>query len=946
MYPGGLMNRYAKNKVTYSALIILSSLAVTLFYQNCAKLNITDLEAESRALEAERIAIGADDETVVVGVNAVPDLKMFFVVDNSGTMKQNQLNLSQSFGAMFDAGSTESLAKFDTTAVLISTAQKSPSFTSEKSTIDGISTQQKGYTLGMTTTSDVFAASMRSALYNFGFLPGDNIGYQLASSLNPLKYTFMPAPVLGTSVNGNQVSFKSVIRKLASESPTVLESEFKNRLAVLNSERIPLVLTGSEYKPQYANVVDTESGLCAIARILRNPESTIKAGDLLSFTVVSDENDNDPKGLNCVQSITQYTGSEDLVDGTCSQRESSISYQTTSSTKAPDSCKLNGNQTYNYKLTYPGTKVTTTIDYKAVSAAAVYNAPYSSIVYKAQTSSYQYLNTVIKYYVNTCVNIVSDGLVVGQKCSIGSALSASKAGNFAAAADCNAYAKSLNANAVTAAPNAPVCTTSYVASAACSASDANCKVSVAVADKTVTNIVGSLDSSACLAKAKSYSDYSAGTTPVCTATPKSVAACSAAEAAAGCALKTATTYAVKSVTISGDYTTTSVGCFNYAKTISGNAVTVAGDVTKCLKTSVAQDQVYSSSIAFSATASADKGVSVAVGAADCGSVKAAIVAKAVAANSAIPASAVCSIVSYGKASETSEALAAGCTAQANARCSSQSLRDCVGTLVVGATIPATATPVVFAKVQEDIKCTSKCSDSKLAACESEKSDMTVAQYLQKKFGPTATCAAVTSDIAASKTSKVAQLASNVANICSPSMTGVPSYFAQTKGPYRTSSLEVDYVAGTVKDANGKSVPEKGLVDYIQARALALSNGNAIFSALVRRSTDTLGQGGSYGVDYETLIKQTSGQIGSVLSNDYSVALKSLGSVIKSNIERTLILKKMKATQVIKKVYRVAKDASLEIVDATSWKQNGSNLVFNTNFDLNDGDQFKVEYQNY
>ncbi|MBC7466616.1 MAG: hypothetical protein H7256_11550 [Bdellovibrio sp.] len=940
------MNRYAKNKITYSALIILSSLAVTLFYQNCAKLNITDLDAASRALEAERIALGADNEVVVVGVNAVPDLKMFFVVDNSGTMKQNQLNLSQSFGAMFDASSSESLSKFDTTAILLSTAQKSPSFTSEKSMLDEIATQQKNYTSTMTTTSDVFAASIRSAVYNFGFLPGDNIGYQLVSTLNPLKYTFMPAPVLGTSVSGNQVSFKSVIRKLASESPAVLETEFKNRLAVLNSERIPLVLTNGEYKPQQSSVIDTESGLCAIARVLRNPESTIKSGDLLSFTVVSDENDNDPKGFNCVQSITQYTGNEDLVDGTCSQRETSISYQTTSSTKAPDSCKLNGTQSYNYKLTYPGTKVTTTISYKAVSAAAVYTAPYSSITYKAQTSSYQYLNTTIKYQVNTCVNIVSDGLVVGQKCSIGSVITASKAGNFAATADCNVYAKSLNANTVMDAPNAPVCTTAYVGSGVCSAGDVNCKISVAVGDKTVSNIVGSLDASACLAQAKSYSDYSAGTTSTCTSTPKSVASCSAAELAVGCSLKSDTQYAVKTVTISGDYTTTSTGCFNYAKSISGNAVTVSSDVTQCLKTSVAQDQVYSSNIAFSATASADNGVSVAVGAADCGNVKSAILAKAIAANSAIPSSAVCSILSYGSASETSEAVVSDCTTQANARCSSQSLRSCTGTLVVGAAIPATASPLLFAKVQEDIKCNSKCSDSKLGACEADKSDITVAQYLQKKYGPTATCAAATSDIAASKVSKVAQLASNVANICPASLTGILTYFAQTKGPYRTSSLEIDYVAGTAKDANGKSIPEKSLVDYIQSRALALSNGNAIFSALVRRPTDNLGQGGSYGVDYETLIKQTNGQIGSVLSNDYSVALKQLGGVIKSNIERTLILKKMKTTQVIKKVYRVSPDSTLQEIDVASWKQNGSNLVFISSFDLNDGDQFKVEFQNY
>jgi len=944
------MGSFAKSKVKYAIGITLSSLAVTVFYQNCAKLNVVDLEAPSRALEAERIALGKDEETVVVGTNAVPDLKMFFVVDNSGTMKQNQLNLSQSFGAMFDAGSSESLSKFDTTAILISTAQKSPSISAEKTTLDLIGNQQKNYSASMTTTTDFFSSSIRSALYNFGFLPGDNIGYQLATESNPLKYTFMPAPVLGVNATGNQVSFSSVIRKLASEDSNGLETEFKSRLSVLNSERIPLVLNNGQYVPQNNNVVDAESGLCAIARILRNPNQTIKSGDLLSFTVVSDENDNDPKGLNCIQSMTQYTGNEDLVDGTCAQHETTISYQTTTSTPLPDMCKLNGNQAYNYKLTYPGTpKITTNIQYKAIATAAQYNASYSSVKYTAQSNSYSQLTTNVTYYTQSCVNIVSDGLVIGQKCSINSTpVNGSKVGNYTS--DCYGLAKSLNANAVNSAGNTPTCSTSYVATGtACDPNtNANCKITVNYADKTVNNVLGTFDAASCLAQAKTYADYSSSTTPVCTSTPKVVSACSAAEQAAGCSLKTAATYTQKLVTVNGDYTKNATDCFNYAKTLSGNAVSTAADITECSKIETPQNATYTASIKFSDTKAVDGGSTIAVGTADCGAIKSLIIAKAQLASPTIPSSSACAITSIAKASETSVNGSAGdCSTLAANRCATDGLRDCTGTFVAGGSSSATNPVLVYKKVLEDIQCTSKCSDSKLGACEADTSTITVAQYLKNKYGSTATCAASTTEVAATKETKLAQLSADAANICQPTLTGIPTYFTKTKGPYRTSNLEVDYVAGTVKDANGVSAPAKDLVTYIKDRSAELSKGNSIFSALVRRANDPLGQGGSYGADYEKLVTLTNGQIGSVLSNDYSVVLKDLGKVIKANIERTLVLKKMKATQVIKKVSRVNPSTNaLEEIDSTQWTQNGANLVFSGSIDLNDGDQFKVEFQNY
>ncbi|MFZ3231800.1 MAG: hypothetical protein WA160_16460 [Pseudobdellovibrio sp.] len=938
---------HSKSKINYSLLaIIFCSFVVTLLYQNCAKLNIKDLEAASKAQEAERLAIGKDDETVVVGVNQVPDLKMFFVVDNSGTMKENQFNLSESFGSMFDANSTDSLSKFDTTAVLISTAQKSPSFLSEKSTLDKIADQQKFYNLGLISPQVFFVASIRSALQNFGYLPGDNIGYQISLSSNPLKYSFMPAAVLGTTTKSGQISYSSSIRKLASENSSVLESEFKNRLAILNSDRIPLVLTGNQYKPEHANVVDSESGLCAIARILRNPDQNIKSGDLLSFTVVSDENDNDPKGLNCIQSITEFTGNEDLVDGECKQRETSVSYKVSSSTKSADSCKINGSNGYNYKISYPNTRISTQISFKNISKAAVYKAAYSSLTYKAQTKTYQYLNTDISYYYETCIDIISDGLVTGKKCSINATpIKDSKAGDFTA--DCYALAKSLKSTAVNSMGNTPVCTAVYKSSGSCIESDPNCKINFNVANKTVSGILGSFDTNACLAKAQGYADYATGYTPVCVDASKMVSSCSVAEQSAGCGLVSAVEYGSKTVSVSGDYTKNTLDCFNYAKVQAGNAVSLATDVTQCLKIETPEVLVYNSTLAFSETASLDGNISLALNT-DCGVLLSLATAKAKAANSGIQTVNSCIITGYTKATETNEAIVSNCNTQADNRCAAQALRNCSGIFVAGNTSTSTGSLVLFNKVSEDIKCANLCSESKLGVCDGDKSsNVTIEQFLKNKYGDTAVCAAVTTEIAASKEIKLAVLTANQGTVCKDSMVGVPSYFTVTKPLYHTKSLELDYVAGTKKNALGESVPALELTDYIQARSQAISNSNAIFSALVRKGTDTLGLGGSYGVDYENLIKRTNGQIGSVLSNDYSIVLKDLGHVIKSNLERTFVLKKMKSIQVIKKVYRLVKATNQqEVVDQTLWKQNGATIVFQNGLDLNDGDQFKVEFQNY
>jgi len=1008
---------------------VVSSLALTTF-QNCSQpgsINVTDPFKEQREAEAERLAIGADDELVTVGLNQVPDLKMFFVVDNSGTMQKNQFNLSESFGTMFAPSSSGSLSKFDATTFILNTAQKSPSYLSEKATLDKIADEQKNYKADLKLAMNQFVTLVRDASYNYGYLPGDNIGYQIKVAASPTKYEFSPSVVLGEVVDtSNNVSFKPSIRKLASENSTVMESEFKKRLSVLNADRIPLVKDGESYKPEHANVVDSESGLCAVARVLRNPENYFKSGEMVSFTIVSDENDNDPKGLNCVQSVTELTGAEDVVDGECRQRESSISYQTTSAVKGADVCKLNGYSGYNFRFNYVNNKITTDITYKSLTTpakytanytdvtyqvlktAAQYKAPYTELTYKINQYSYQYLYTNITYYNEACYDVISDGLVVGQKCNVvNTQVLGSKEGNFTS--DCYAFAKSLSAKAVNTDGYKPVCTTVYKVVGSCNKTDPYCKEIPALVDKKVpTPIVGLLDATACLNKAKTYPDYAAGSTPVCKDVSKTVAACSAEEAAAGCAVSAAAVYGPKTVNVVGVfntadscltkaasypdflaspaptcaaknkvvttcsaaesaagcvlssdpiYGTTSVsaagdltgtnGCYNYAKTLANNAVSSASDVSVCRKVETAQNLVYDSVLNFSEVArTVDNSVLLAVNS-DCGVVKALALAKAQKSVSQLTSSDKCTITAVNKASETLENFASDCSVQADNRCNSQNLRGCTGDFVAGTTVTSNSAVTLFKKVNEDIRCAAKCNYSKMDVCEADKaSDMTVAQYLKKKFGETASCIESVKEVAGTEVAKTAVLATDVANVCKPNLQGVPSYFAVTKPAYRTKSVQLDYVAGTVQDGNGQNVPKSDLIGFIKERSQALSNGTIAFSALVRTSKDALGYGGTYGVDYEKLISETKGQLGSVLSNDYSLILKDLSTVLKNSLERTFVLKKMKAHQVIKKVSLVKANGQLVTVDARDWTQNGATVIFASSLEINDGDQFKIDFANY
>lgn len=927
-------------------LLILTAITGTLF-QNCSKVAVTDLASSEKAQEIERLALGKDEETVTAGLNPVPDLKMFFVVDNSGTMKENQLNLSESFAAMFDRNSADSLSKFDTTAYLFNTAQRSPSLSSERDVLDQISSKQAGFNVAGPISNADYSSSYRSATNNTGLVPGDNIGYQLTKSQNPSQYFFSLAPVLGTSTqaDGSLVWSRSIHKK-ASEDSVALEKEFKERLKVLDSERIPLVSVDGKYKPENSSIVDTESGLCAVARVLRNPESFIKAGDLLSFIIVSDEDENDPSGSNCVQSYKEFTGTEDLVDGVCSRKETAFSYKTTSTNTTPDTCNLNGQKGYNVRVTYPNLRYTTTVTYKIMTNQAQYSVPVTTLTYKSKSTSYKYLYTNINYYYETCADVVSDGLVVGKKCTLNAAPATNSVqGDFTS--DCYGLAKSLNASAVNTAGKTPVCSAVYKSISSCDVSDSKCQATTSLSDKVISNLLGAYTSSSCLAKAQSYSDFASGTTPVCVgSTINVVGSCNVDQISAGCVKTADPTYGTKTVTVGSDLTTTSTGCYNWAKTQSGNAVTVAGDITTCQKNTVNENLQYNFQLNFADTKASDGGTSLPAG--DCQNLKSLAMAQAKKVKPQIVDTDICQIVGYFNATQSKENLLSDCATQAQNRCVNENLRSCSGTLVAGTTSNTVSNALAFKTVQEQLSCTSKCSDSKLGVCDKESaSNQTIEDYLKKMYGATTACSASVRDLGVVE-NHTALLTADEANICKASLDGVPSYYARTKGPYHLVSTEVDYVAGSVKES-GITKPKMNLINYIKSRSAEISQIAPIFATIVRKPGDPLGLGGSTGLEYLKLVNNgNDGQVESVLSKDYSVVLKDLSKVLKSKLERSFVLQKMLPQQVITKVSLVPKDSKQAAVELerSMWVQSGTTLTLDKSLDFNDGDQFRVEFQNY
>ncbi|MGZ6418919.1 MAG: hypothetical protein ACXWPX_10425, partial [Pseudobdellovibrio sp.] len=500
-----------------------------------------------------------------------------------------------------------------------------------------------------------------------------------------------------------------------------------------------------------------------------------------------------------------------------------------------------------------------------------------------------------------------------------------------------------------------VCTTVDRSVASCNEADPLCKATPNYVDATVQGpFAGNVPSQAdCTTQAQTFSDYA--NTAVCTAANQvDIASCTGQPAAALCAESTAAVYNFVKKYPAGNV----VGTDNCKSWILANnsdfIATAAGAIKTCTYTNTAASQAnYNSNINFLKNNVALDGGNQIAKNQPCNTVQGvadAIFTAAIAANANIKSTDSCTITGYNAAADKTVNLAlADCTAQAAQRCSDDKLRNCTATTIAAVTTTTPGVLTAFKTVPERISCSDKCSDSVMGVCDAATPGTTlISDFLISKFGAGTTCSTATSVLETGKVSLTQQLQNNEANICQADPNDkAPRFPYETSAVYYSKSKVVDFVTGTTTDPSGNQIPAKDLLTYIKARITELNSNQFIFTAFVQKSSDPDPAIGSKGAAYESLISSTGGQVESVLSKDYSDALKELSRVLKNSLERSLTVTKMRPDQIVKLV-TLTKKATGEtkaMKPGDGWSQNGNTIKVFDSVDFSEGDQFKVDFQN-
>lgn len=314
-----------------------------LLFQNCQQAPV-DFLGDSSLGKFDEPSLGevinstAEFKVDVAGEDA-PPLKMIFVVDNSFTMEASQVDLSKAFKNIFAGENGNVLTKFDTELFLFSTAQKNFTSLSEVNNIAPFMPDFAYETISGWTQSQL--SKNRTAISLSGKIPGDILGYSVLSPQAGFR-SYHPAPVLGIEPvltpspqsMGGAENFKVSrgVRKLRGQTTDAMAAQFSQRLSLMSPR-----LNDGVFNRQ----IDQESGLCAIARVLRHSSEFIRPGELASFVVISDENDQDPTGASCIDSDRSLTVPLETASVTCSGKTNVVSLNYTKP-GSPSYCKYSG----------------------------------------------------------------------------------------------------------------------------------------------------------------------------------------------------------------------------------------------------------------------------------------------------------------------------------------------------------------------------------------------------------------------------------------------------------------------------------------------------------------------------------------------------------------------------------------------------------------------------
>lgn len=370
-------------------VLVLSSI-VLIGYQNCSNSASFSASSDLTSLSTANGPVTPQYATKTAGdADSFPPLKLLFVVDNSGTMEINQINLASAFDRMFVGTNATNLAPFDTTAYVISTSQYSPDKTQS---VFPLLPSQSAEAFASMSTAD-FMANRGATLS--GKIPGDLVGFGLSvnATADRTVTSFYPAPVaLYRPGAGGSTVVSRYSHKSQNGSVDDFSSDFKERLAILNP-------TKSAIDPQSRrgvldDVIDKESGLCGVARVLKGSQGYLNPGDLTSIIIVSDENDSDASGRSCYDSIIEAKSGVSYVDGHCDAAQTNLQFRAAVVDPSKAKCQVTYQNGFGYRVDYK----LPTVDVKYYTSQMKYDQLRTKVSYFTQYQTYNQLRTDVKYY--------------------------------------------------------------------------------------------------------------------------------------------------------------------------------------------------------------------------------------------------------------------------------------------------------------------------------------------------------------------------------------------------------------------------------------------------------------------------------------------------------------------------------------------------------------------
>jgi hypothetical protein len=865
-------------------------------FQNCSKIQVSDMPTEDFSSK-----LGVSTAKISVDTADLADLKMLFVIDNSYTMKANNINLANSYQTLFNAQNSDSLEPFQVTSYVIPLAQKVPAASlADQARLNQLMNSQ-------VLPSSIIADDLPGlrAPNMFGTLAGDSIGYSIEAKMG--SFLFEPASMVG-DIGDGKISAGMVKKKSLLAAPMV--EEFRKRLTLMQG----LSITNYE---KDKDILDQESGLCAIARTLRSPGNFFKAGDISVLNVLTDEDDADAAGNSCLSSYTYSEGNEDLIDGGCETRKTNFAYSV--DVLKPAQCVIGYNDTFDWKLIYNVSSIRSSVSYHKIDN---YTCPQTEIKFdsvsawkKKRTS----ISIVYKPYkvfdgVNVYDNPVTKAVTVDGYKSIAECLviannNLNSASEQYASNTCNQVLADVGTS--------------------CSFSDVNCVIAGQVS-KTV-NVTGDYTLNAdCVSRASSLdSSYISGSA-VCKLLATTVVSASSIK---GCSANiSATTTTVNNI---AKDLSTQAACDTEAKS-RGGYVTATYPAT-CTTAPVTVQNSRTGSLALASYVSVT-----AVGACPTD-----VRAKAVSLSGVSSSSVVsCDIQSIPARSSTMNLSGATCADDATLYCAANSnFVNCM----LKSTSPAVKVPTPSASTaDEELACLSLCQDSKTDFCKANGNlpvvapTMTVQDYLAQALGASNCKATVSQSAELSKFQ--AKPAKMKVDLCpAKSQAGLPVY-ARVDRTFRFKGFAPDYVVGNSYLPDGSIVPKVDLPTYISQRSAEYFGGQRpIINMFVRTVNDSLGSAGSRGLAYERLAMIMGGQVNSVLSQDYSAALKDLSTIIKSKITRSFKVPSMADTQHVVAV-RLFSQGVWRSLGSTEWSQAGDTVILSDQVLLGLGDKLEIDFQ--